>query len=144
MNWNKELLKKLEKEGKIKTVTIPPRPKNRIQIPKEIGQYKLHIIEVLKRSGLEFKSELKFDDVREFRFDWAIPSLMLAIEYEGIFSEKSGHTTLSGYKKDCDKYNLATMNGWRLLRYTAANYLDIENDLEKIKNITIDFQLVIK
>lgn len=140
MTWNKELLKKLEKEGKIKSAIIPPRPKNRIQIPKEIGKYKLHIIAVLERSGLKFESELKFDEVREFRFDWAIPSMMLAIEYEGIFSEKSGHTTLSGYKKDCDKYNLATLRGWKLLRYTASNYLDIENDLQIIKNISIDFQ----
>ncbi|WDF45266.1 hypothetical protein PQ459_10195 [Chryseobacterium sp. KACC 21268] len=135
MNWNKELLKKLEKEGKIKSATIPPRPKNRIQIPKEIGQYKLHIIDILKRSGLNFESEVKFDEVREFRFDWAIPSLKLAIEYEGIFSEKSGHTTLSGYSKDVIKYNLATLNGWKLLRYTADNYLNIEGDLKKIKNL---------
>ena len=135
MNWNKELLKKLEKEGKIKSVTIPRDAKNRIKIPKEIGKYKLHIISVLERSGLDFTSELQFDEVRGFRFDWAIPSLMLAIEYEGIFSDKSGHTTLSGYKKDVIKYNLATLRGWRILRYTAANYLDIEQDINNLKNL---------
>ncbi|WP_185092680.1 hypothetical protein [Epilithonimonas caeni] len=134
MNWNKELLKKLEKEGKIKSVTIPPDAKNKIKIPKEIGKYKLHIIAVLERSELPFVSELKFDEVRDFRFDWAIPELNLAIEYEGIFSDKSGHTTLSGYKKDCEKYNLATLRGWRMLRYTAANYLDIEEDIKNLKN----------
>ena len=54
----------------------------------------------------------------------------VAIEYEGIFSEKSGHTTLSGYKKDVEKYNLATKLGWKILRYTADNYFDFENDLK--------------
>lgn len=134
MSWNKAILAKLEKEGKIKSITIPAEPKNKIQIPKEIGKYKLHIISVLERSGLKFVSELKFDEVRGFRFDWAVPDLKLAIEYEGIFSDKSGHTTVTGYKKDCQKYNLATLQGWRLLRYTAANYLDFENDLQIIKN----------
>lgn len=132
MNWSKELLKKLEKEGKIKSVTIPPEPKNKIIIPKEIGKYKLHIISVLDHSGLKFVSEFQFDEVRKFRFDWAVPDLMIAIEYEGIFSEKSGHTTLSGYKKDIDKYNLAVKKGWKLLRYAAHNYLEIEDDLKAL------------
>lgn len=137
MTWSKSLLAKLAKDGKIKNVLIPPESKNKVVIPKEIGPYKLHIISVLQKSGLEFQEEYKFDEVRKFRFDWAIEELKLGIEYEGIFSEKSGHTTISGYTKDVTKYNLATKLGWQILRYTAENYLDIENDLklliEKIK-----------
>ena len=134
MNWNKELLNKLEKEGRIKTVHIPPEPKNKVKIPKSIGKYKLHIISVLENSGLIFVSELEFSPDRKFRFDWAVPDLMVAVEYEGIFSEKSGHTTLSGYKKDIVKYNLATKLGWKVLRYTADNYQEFEADLNEIKN----------
>lgn len=130
MTWSKTLLQKLEKEGKIKNVFIPSEPKNKVEIPKEIGKYKLHIISVLERSGLKIQEEYQFDEVRKFRFDWAIEELNLAIEYEGIFSEKSGHTTISGYTKDITKYNLATKLGWQILRYTADNYLDIENDLK--------------
>ncbi|WP_313214122.1 hypothetical protein [Soonwooa sp.] len=132
MTWNKSLLEKLQKEGKIKNVVITPDAKNRVQIPKEVGKYKLHIISVLERSGLKFVEELKFSQDRNFRFDWAIPKFKIAIEYEGIFSEKSGHTTLSGYKKDVVKYNLATILGWRILRYTADNYLEIERDLNEV------------
>lgn len=132
MTWNKSLLEKLQKEGKIKNVIIPPDAKNRVKIPKEVGKYKLHIISVLERSGLKFVEELKFSPDRNFRFDWAIPKFKVAIEYEGIFSEKSGHTTLSGYKKDVVKYNLATILGWRVLRYTADNYLEIERDLNEV------------
>ncbi|KUJ54012.1 hypothetical protein [Chryseobacterium aquaticum] len=130
MTWSKALLQKLAKDGMIKSVFIPPEPKNKVVIPKEIGPYKLHIISVLKKSGLDFKEEYQFDEVRKFRFDWAIEEYRIAIEYEGIFSEKSGHTTISGYTKDITKYNLATKLGWKILRYTADNYLEIENDLK--------------
>ena len=130
MTWSKSHLQKLEKEGRIKKVDFPKEPKNKVVIPKEIGPYKLHIISVLKKSGLEFEEEYKFDEVRKFRFDWAIEKYRIAIEYEGIFSEKSGHTTISGYTKDITKYNLATKLGWQILRYTADNYLEIENDLK--------------
>ena len=134
ISWNKSLLEKLKKEGKIKTVNIPPEPEKKSIIPKSIGKYKLHIISVLEASGLNYESEFIFSNERKFRFDWAVPQLCIAIEYEGIFSEKSGHTTLSGYKKDVEKYNLATKLGWKILRYTADNYLDFENDLKIMQN----------
>ena len=137
MTWSKSILQKLEKEGRIKKVDFPKEPKNKVVIPKEIGKYKLHIISVLERSGLKFQEEYQFDEVRKFRFDWAVEKYRIAIEYEGIFSEKSGHTTISGYTKDITKYNLATKLGWQIIRYTADNYLEIENDLklliEKVK-----------
>lgn len=78
----------------------------------------------------EYVEELQFHPDRKFRFDWAIPDLMIAIEYEGIISKKSGHTTISGYTKDCEKYNMATMRGWKTLRYTAKNYKDLPTDLK--------------
>jgi len=74
--------------------------------------------------------ELQFHHKRKFRFDWALPELMVAIEYEGLMSEKSGHTTIGGYTKDCEKYNLAQICGWKVLRYTAVNYQNLERDLK--------------
>ena len=93
-------------------------------------------IELLLRELIELKlisgyvKELKFDEVRRFRFDWAIPELKLAIEYEGLNSEKSRHTTKKGYTGDCQKYNLAVINGWKVLRYTAMNYSDFAQDIK--------------
>lgn len=130
MSWTKSDLAKIK--GKVKGVYIPAKPKNKVEIPKSIGKYKLHLIQVLENCGLKFIPELQFSPDRKFRFDWAIPSLNLAIEYEGIFSEKSGHTTISGFTKDVEKYNLATKNGWKILRYTADNYLDFEDDLKAL------------
>ena len=130
MNWTKAHLKNLT--GKVKSIHVPPVPKNKVRIPESIGPDKLHLIAILEGSGFAFVPEFRFDLKRKFRFDWAIPDLMVAVEYEGIFSEKSGHTTLSGYTKDVTKYNLATKRGWKVLRYTADNYLEFQNDLNEI------------
>lgn len=59
---------------------------------------------------------------RKWRFDFAFKEIMIAIEYEGINSAKSGHTTLVGYTKDTEKYNEAAKLGWDVLRFTAVNY----------------------
>lgn len=88
------------------------------------------IKETLTRFGIEYVEEYRFDTVRRFRFDIAMPDKMLAIEYEGLFSEKSGHTTIGGYNKDCTKYNIAQLSGWVVLRYTASNYNDFTKDIE--------------
>lgn len=82
--------------------------------------------------GIEFTPELQFAKPRKFRFDIAIESKMVAIEYEGIVAKKSRHTTKTGYTKDTEKYNLAAMKGWRVLRYTALNYNSLLKDLELI------------
>lgn len=137
MTWSKALLEKLAKEGKIKSVFIPMEPKNKVVIPKSIGKYKLHIISVLKKTGLEYQEEYQFDEVRKFRFDWVIPKLKCGIEFEGIILDKSRHTTIQGFSQDCTKYNLCQCLGWKVLRYTVLNYQNIENDLklliEKVK-----------
>jgi very-short-patch-repair endonuclease len=63
-------------------------------------------------------------ETRRFRFDYAMPEIKLAIEYEGIFSAKSRHTTVAGFMRDAVKYNEATILGWRVIRITA----DMIND----------------
>ena len=77
---------------------------------------------VLKHGGYDYVKELKFHPSRKWRFDFAIESLRIAIEYEGIMSEKSRHTTISGMSRDCEKYNTAQLLGWKVLRFTALNY----------------------
>ncbi len=72
-----------------------------------------------------FVPEYKFLTDRKFRFDWAWPEFKIAIEYEGIFADKARHTNKMGYSKDTEKYNLATINGWRVLRYTAMTYKNV-------------------
>lgn len=91
-----------------------------------------HIIGVLENLKVEYRTEYEFDDVRKFRFDVAILHLMLAVEYEGVGSKVSRHTTRKGYMRDCEKYTLAAVNGWRVLRYTYKDYKNFESDLKAI------------
>lgn len=79
--------------------------------------------------GLE--EEYRFDPQRKWEFDWAIPSIKIAIEYEGLFSEKSRHTTVTGYSGDAQKYNAAIGLGWKVLRFTALDYRQLITELNK-------------
>lgn len=87
-----------------------------------------------EEKGYELKKELQFAKPRKFRFDFAIPELMIAIEYDGLNSEKSGHTTLVGFTSDTEKINLAISLGWKVLRFTCINYQQVLREVEK--NIT--------
>jgi len=69
---------------------------------------------------------------RKWRFDWAISSLKIGIEFEGLMSEKSRHTTIKGFSGDTQKYNAAQELGYIVLRYTVLNYKDLLTDLDRI------------
>jgi len=79
------------------------------------------IAEALDKAGIAYEREFKGIEGRQFRFDFAIPSLKIAIEYEGgVFRKKSRHTSAFGYSSDCKKYNLAALRGWAVLRYSTV------------------------
>ncbi len=86
-----------------------------------------------KEHNLILVEELKFLTDRKFKFDYAIEEIKLAVEYEGIKSKKSRHTTLTGYSTDSTKYNLAGLDGWTILRYTTLTYKNIDKNLTNIK-----------
>ena len=90
------------------------------------------IIEVLDRLQIPYVKEHRFHETRKWRFDLAILYLKTGIEYEGLMSKKSRHTTKTGYSGDTDKYSQAAILGWKVLRYTALNYGRFETDLQKI------------
>lgn len=87
---------------------------------------------ILQANSKDWVSEYKFCQTRRWKFDFANPLIKVAIEYEGIFSNKSRHTTITGYVGDCEKYNTAALLGWRVLRYTAKNINNLIIDLEKL------------
>lgn len=64
------------------------------------------------------QEEYKFLGDRKFRFDFAWTDKLLAMEVEGGVWVNGRHTRGSGFVKDMEKYNLATINGWRILRFT--------------------------
>jgi very-short-patch-repair endonuclease len=82
--------------------------------------------------AVTLETEFGFHPARKWRFDYAIPSLKIAIEYEGIFADKSRHTTFKGYNADADKYNTAAVMGWRVIRLTAMNYKNVLQQLNEM------------
>lgn len=85
---------------------------------------------------IEFEKEYYFAKPRKFRFDFALPKYKIAVEYDGVMSEKSGHTTLVGMSSDNEKINLAISLGWRVLRYTVITYERVLQDVKKLINDT--------
>lgn len=61
--------------------------------------------------------EYPFSQPRKHRFDFAWPERRLAAECEGA-TGIGRHTHRVGYENDCEKYNIAVLLGWRVLRFT--------------------------
>lgn len=76
------------------------------------------------------KFEFRFCPPRRFAFDVAWPAERVALEFEGGLYGKgkpcpvcdrkpvAGHSSIERIKSDIEKYNLAAVGGWRLLRCT--------------------------
>ena len=62
--------------------------------------------------GWDLEAEYRFDEDRRWRFDFAFPSVKLAVEVEG-----RAHHTSRQHKRDCEKMNEALRQGWRILRF---------------------------
>jgi very-short-patch-repair endonuclease len=89
----------------------------------------------LQELKVHYFREYSFHDRRGWRFDFAVPDFMLAIEMEGgIYPfyqvrkdgtrhlvRGGGHTTGKAYQDNLDKYNEATVLGWTLLRFSVAD-----------------------
>lgn len=68
--------------------------------------------------------EFAFHPSRQWRFDAAIPSLMLAVEVDGGTRTGGRHVRGDGFERDCEKLNAAALLGWRVLRFTTSMVQD--------------------
>lgn len=97
------------------------------------------------------KREYYFAKPRMWRFDFADPDKMIAIELDGglrkrIFKRKDGttyestgrHNTAEGYESDCEKFFEAARQGWRVFRLTKKmiNINNVEKIIEVLKDET--------
>ena len=89
------------------------------------SQYEAMLALHLRAKGLpEPVREYRFHPVRKWRFDFAWPGRMLAVEVEGGTWAHGRHTRGAGYERDTEKYNTAVEFGWKVLRYTSAQVED--------------------
>ena len=82
------------------------------------------IARVLESANVKFVREYKFHPTRRWRFDFAFPDYMIAIEFQGGQYTRGRHTRPVGFGRDCEKLRHAAILGWRVLLYTT-------NDLRK-------------
>ena len=68
--------------------------------------------------------EFKAIDSRRFRWDFAWVSYGLLLEVQGGVFVRGGHSTGAGITKDCEKLNLATLGGWRVMQVTSPHIKD--------------------
>ena len=67
-----------------------------------------------------FEREYRFHVERKYRFDFAWPHLLLAVELEGGIWTGGAHSRPLGILRDMEKSNLAVMCGWSVLRFSSA------------------------
>ena len=60
--------------------------------------------------------ELKFHATRRWRFDFAWPEFMFAVEVEGITYDPGRHQRKQGMEMDLRKYEAAMIDGWTVYR----------------------------
>jgi hypothetical protein len=77
-------------------------------------------------------AEHKFCETRRWRFDWAWIDRKIALEIEGGVWSGGRHTRGVGFLKDMEKYNQATLEGWRVFRTTPQG-LTTQTTIEMLK-----------
>lgn len=70
--------------------------------------------------------EYRFKAGRKWEFDLAWPEYMVALEIEGGVFTRGRHTQGVGFMQDMEKYNTATVMGWRILRCTPDQLITAE------------------
>ena len=68
-------------------------------------------------------SEYRFHPTRKWRFDFAWPDQMVAVEIEGGVYSHGRHTRPAGFMGDCEKYEAALLRQWVVFR-VPGEWLD--------------------
>ena len=83
----------------------------------------------LINNNIEYQKEYKFIPNRRFRADFYLEKYRLLIEIEGGMWSNGRHNRGSGYRADCDKYNLATLHGYKLIRFCTEHIKNNDYDV---------------
>jgi hypothetical protein len=92
---------------------------------------RIEFYDTLRQAGIPRpQHEYRFAPPRRWMFDyaWADPEHMVALEVEGGVWIKGGgrHNRGAGYLRDVEKYNRATVLGWRVVRCTPDTLCSVE------------------
>jgi len=65
--------------------------------------------------------EYRFHPQRKWRFDFCWPQKRVAMEVEGGIWVNGRHNRPTAFMADCEKYNTATLGGWRVFRVADSH-----------------------
>jgi very-short-patch-repair endonuclease len=141
-HWTEKHITELQKTGKIRGFIIHEKKKGYSEGKRVVRKQnnRSRALEWLEQNlmywsnqnAVQMEKEHQFCE-RGWRFDFSWPSLKIAVEYEGgIFMPKSGHNTAKHYTKDTEKYNRATVMGYRVIRVTALNYTTVLQQMDEL------------
>ena len=99
-----------------KNVTKSNRERRSTKI-ESVGESELVI--QLKALKIEFEREFKFHPKRKWRADFHLVEKMILVEVEGGIWSGGRHTRGKGYLGDMEKYNAATVMGYRVIRFST-------------------------
>lgn len=94
---------------------VPQKPRKRTKKPAP-PQRDMFTALVESELHTQCVKEYRFHPVRQWRFDYALPMQKVALEVEGGVWTQGRHTRPQGFLGDIEKYNTATVMGWRVVR----------------------------
>jgi hypothetical protein len=113
-----QIARQLAQAKRPTTISREPDPAPEPKIKREFDRAEVFLRALEVRGLPRPEREWKFDAKRRWRFDYAWPQQMIALEVEGGVWTGGRHTRGAGFLKDVEKYNRAAVLGWRLLRVT--------------------------
>jgi hypothetical protein len=113
-----QIARQLAQAKRPTTISREPDPAPEPKLKREFDRAEVFVRALEVRQIPRPEREWKFDAKRRWRFDYAWPQQMVALEVEGGVWTGGRHTRGAGFVKDMEKYNRAAVLGWRLLRVT--------------------------
>jgi very-short-patch-repair endonuclease len=77
----------------------------------------------LLQNDIEFEREFLAIPGRKFRFDFKIGKLLIDVQ-GGIWMRKGAHNTGKAIQRDCEKLNLAVLQGFDVMHFTTDDVED--------------------
>jgi len=110
------------------------------KLPEPVREYRFAAKHVGIGKGLGIRLEAA--GLRDWRFDFSWPDLMLAVEVEGGTWISGAHTRGGGFERDCIKYGSAQLMNWAVYRCTggmvrSGKAISVIADLIKMKKDAI-------
>ncbi len=86
---------------------------------------------LLDAEGIAYEREFKAIPNRRYAFDFRIGNLLIEIQ-GGVWMVKGAHNTGKAIQRDCEKGNLATLQGYDLMHFTTDD-VECGEALEMVK-----------